>query len=144
MGNSKWLRRVLLAIAAATVLSGLVQALLPRFVLGIIGGEATPGGAHSFGIVGMFMVLFGGMLMHALLTPGDHRIAVLWSGLQKLGAFAAVSLGVARGLFSVLALGVAGFDLLSGVLILLYLRGMRPAPPAPAVRPPARRVAEPV
>jgi hypothetical protein len=138
------LHRVLVPIAALTVLSGLAQALLPRFVLGLIGGEATPGGAHSFGIVGMFMVLFGGMLLHALLTPGDHRVAVLWAGLQKLGAFAAVSLGVARGLFSVLALGVAGFDLLSGVLILLYLRGAARAPRAPAGRPPARRVAEPV
>ena len=49
------------------------------------------------------------------------------SALQKLGAFVAVSLGVWRGLFSVLALGVAGFDLFSGVLFLWYWLTIRSA-----------------
>lgn len=115
------LRWTLLAIAAATVVSGLVQAVAPSFVLSIIGAEATPGGAHSFGIVGMFMVLFGGLLWEGLAPRGPIPTALRWAGLQKLGAAGAVTLGVVRGLFGPLALGVAAFDLLSGVLIFVYL-----------------------
>jgi hypothetical protein len=113
---------VLLAISALTVASGLGQLLKPDLVLGLVGGESTPASRHFFGIVGMFMVLFGAMLLHALLTAGNHSVAVLWAGAQKLGAAAAVGLGVAKGIFSPLALGVAGFDLLSGLLILAYRR----------------------
>jgi hypothetical protein len=118
--GGKWLYRALLAISAITVASGLAQLIRPDLLLGMIGGEATPGARHSFGIVGMFMVLFGSMLLHALLTAGDHSVAVLWAGFKKLGAAGAVGLGVMRGLFGPLALAVAAFDLLSGILILVY------------------------
>jgi predicted patatin/cPLA2 family phospholipase len=127
----RWLRWLLASIAAATVVSGAVQLIVPGFVLGFLDAESSPASRHFFGIVGMFMVLFGGLLLHALARPKENPAAFFWAGLQKLGACAAVSLGVARGLFSPLALGVAGFDLLSGLLILSYLplsrRAARPA-----------------
>ncbi len=41
---------------------------------------------------------------------------MLWAALQKAGAVTAVGIGVARDLFDPLALGVAGFDLLSALL----------------------------
>jgi hypothetical protein len=112
------------AIAAITIVTGFVQMLRPELVLGIIGADTNPAPRHFFGIVGMFMVLFGGMLLHALLDAGDHRIVVLWSGLQKIGASGAVALGVWNGIFSTLALGVAGFDLFSGAVIFLYMFGL--------------------
>ena len=118
--SKEMLRKLLLLISAITVVSGLIQLLVPSFVLGFIGGETSPGGNHSFGIVGMFMVLFGGLLLQALFAKTPQPIAVFWCGLQKFGAAVAVTLGVMRDLFSWLALGVAGFDLLSGVLILIY------------------------
>jgi hypothetical protein len=121
----KTLRLLLLAIAAATVVSGLVQAVAPSVVLGLIGAEVSPGGNHSFGIVGMFMVLFGGLLWEGLAPRGPIPTALRWAGIQKLGAGVAVGLGVMRGLFGPLALGVAGFDLLSGVLIFVYLMRAR-------------------
>lgn len=114
------LYKVLVLISVATVVSGALQMVRPALVLGVIGGESTATSRHFFGIVGMFMVLFGGAMLHALLSVTHHRVVVLWSGLQKIGAFVAVSLGVGKGLFSVLALGVAGFDLMSGMLIFLY------------------------
>jgi hypothetical protein len=80
---------------------------------------------HFFAIIGMFMVIFGAMMLQALLTAGDHSVAVLWAGVQKLGAAAAVGIGVVTGVFSALALGVAIFDLVSGVLIFSYLRSGR-------------------
>ncbi|MDR8389610.1 hypothetical protein NC796_00585 [Aliifodinibius sp. S!AR15-10] len=115
-----YLKIILKIIAVLTIISGLVQMFVPDFVLGMIGGEITGSTLHFFGIIGMFMVMFGGLLLHAL--SGDRKlpVAVLWCGLQKFGAAVAVSLAVGRGLLSWLALGVAGFDLLSGVLIMMH------------------------
>jgi hypothetical protein len=111
---------LLVAIAAGTAISGAIQMIRPAFVLAIVHGEATPSSEHFFGIVGMFMLLFGGMLAHALLDGGDPALVLLWAGLQKLGASVAVGLGVMHHIFSSTALWIAGFDLLSGILIFVY------------------------
>lgn len=122
-------------ISLITVASGAGQLVRPDLVLGLMAGDADTAAYHFFRIIGMFMILFGGMLLQALLTAGDHSVAVFWAGLQKLGAAGAVGLGVANGVFSALALSVAGFDLVSGVLIFLYLRRSRPvAHPPPVLR----------
>lgn len=112
---------LLVAISVATIASGLGQAVMPQVVLGLVGGEITPATNHFFGIVGMFMVLFGGMLLHGLISAQHHSLVVFWAGLQKLGASAAVGIGVARLIFGPLALLVAAFDLVSALLIFWYL-----------------------
>lgn len=112
-------------IAAITILSGLAQVIKPQWVLAIIGGEQTPGGNHSFAIIGMFMMLFGALTIHALSSESQDPIAILWCSLQKLGAAVAVGIGVGKGLFSLLALLVAGFDLLSFVLMFIFWRSIR-------------------
>ena len=116
---------LLATISALTILTGLVQMLVPGMVLRLMLSEATPTAKHFFGIVGMFMVLFGGALLHALLSPAHQPVVVLWAGLQKFGASLAVGLGVLNAVFSSLALLVAGFDLLSGILIFLYWSEVR-------------------
>jgi hypothetical protein len=116
---------MLAAIAAITVVSGAVQAIAPGFILTMMSAELTPSTSHFFCIVGMFMVLFGGMLLHVLFDSAHHPVSVLWAGLQKFGASGAVGLGVARSLFSSRGLLVAGFDLLSGILILVYWARIR-------------------
>ena len=98
--------------------SGAAQVVAPGLVLGIVGGDASPAARHFFGIVGMFMVLFGGLTWQAVRAGAPMPLG--WCALQKLGAAAAVGLGVARGHFGALALAVAGFDLASGVLALWY------------------------
>jgi hypothetical protein len=115
------------AIAAVTIVSGLAQMLAPRFVLCLIGGEITPASAHFFGIVGMFMLLFGGALLHEVLSSPAQPIVALWAALQKFGAVAGVVLGVARGIFSPLALAVSGFDLVSALIIFAYWSRIRKA-----------------
>ena len=120
MIRQKSLLKVVFLIGVITVISGFVQMIKPDFVLSIIGGQQTPGGNHSFAIVGMFMVLFGAMLIHALATPSQQPMVVLWCSIQKLGAAAAVSIGVAKGYFSTLALLVAGFDLFSFLLMMAF------------------------
>jgi hypothetical protein len=112
-------------IAGITIVSGLAQMLVPGMILRLISGEATPTTLHFFGIIGMFMALFGGALLHELLSVNRQPIVVLWAGLQKFGAVAAVALGVFKSIFSPLALLVAGFDLLSAVLVFCFWLGIR-------------------
>ncbi len=132
MNAMEIVRRVLLAISAITIVSGIGQVLAPSMVIDLVGGDPAPTAAHFFGIVGMFMVLFGGMLLQALLQKRHQPIPVFWAGLQKLGAFGAVTLAVTRALLGPLSLLVALFDLVSGILILWYWMRIR-TPEAAAV-----------
>lgn len=118
----KNLRLIVIAISAITIVSGLTQVFMPATVLKIIGADITDSTNHLFGIVGMFMALFGGMLIHTIYSVHTSKVVVLWCALQKLGAFVAVSLGVMNGLFSWMALSVAVFDLFSGLLFLYYMK----------------------
>jgi hypothetical protein len=118
---------LLAAIAAATIVSGLVQLVAPGFVLDLLDAESTKTTRHFFGIVGMFMAIVGGLLLHAMLRPPPAAgFVVFWASLQKLGASLAVAIGVGRGVFSDLALLVAGFDLLTAVIGALFLWRARP------------------
>lgn len=119
---NRFLNLLVVGISLATIASGLMQVVAPAFVLGIIGAEITPATAHFFAIVGMFMALFGGLMLHTVYSAGTGSVAIVWCALQKLGACVAVALGILHGIFSWMAAGVALFDLLSGVLFLYYLK----------------------
>ena len=120
MKEKDWVFALLLVIAASTALTGAVQVIAPGFILRVLSAEVTTTSQHFFAIVGMFMVLFGGATLHALLSFKHHPVVILWSSFQKFGAAAAVALGVQRGVFSSLAIIVAGVDLLSGLLAFWY------------------------
>jgi hypothetical protein len=122
MKRHDWLYWALIAIAAVTIFSGLCQIVAAGFELRLLSAEVTGTSKHFFGTIGMFMVLFGGVFLNALLGPANQPTVVLWSGLQKFGASAAVGLGVAHHIFSPLALLVASFDLCSGILAIWYWR----------------------
>jgi hypothetical protein len=121
------LLQVVAAIAALTVVSGATQLVAPGFVLGIIDGDSDRASRHLFAIVGMFMVVVGGLLLHGLLQPPVPAYVALWCALQKLGAAVAVGLGVAQDVFGPLALAVAGFDVLSAALVALLWRRLQEA-----------------
>lgn len=125
---NKYLNLIVLLISIATILSGVTQMLMPEFVLTTIQGDITATSAHFFAIVGMFMTLFGGLMIHAVYSAEPQRPAIFWCAMQKLGAFAAVGLGVVNGIFGVLALAVAIFDLFSGLLFLYYLKQSKVGP----------------
>lgn len=109
------------AIAAITLLTGSVQILFPAPILTVLSAERSPASLHFFGLVGMFMALFGGALLHALFARQPNPVVVLWAGLQKFGAVAGVGIGVLHGIFAPLALLVTVFDFISGLLIFAYL-----------------------
>ncbi|MFC8510474.1 hypothetical protein ACFU3J_31210 [Streptomyces sp. NPDC057411] len=119
------LRAVLLAIGAITVLTGIVQLCAPGPVLDVLSVESTGTSRHLFATVGMFMIVVGGLLVQALLTPAPPFYVLLWTGLQKFGAFALVGIGVIRDLFGAIALLVAFFDLATAVLCWLMARRLR-------------------
>lgn len=121
--SPRYTELLVVLIAFITLISGLVQMVAPAFMLDFIGKEVpTASSAHFFGIVGMFMALFGGMVLHAVYSSVTNKQVVLWSAFQKFGAFIAVSIGVFNGLFSILAMSVAIFDLFSGIIFFIYLR----------------------
>ena len=124
--NDALLRLALLMIAGVTIASGLAQIVAPAFVLGVIDADTGAASRHLFATVGMFMVITGAMFAQALLTRSNERAVPLWIGIQKLAAAALVGWGWMKGLFGVLALGVAAFDLATGVLALLFLARLRP------------------
>ena len=120
MNTRNWLYWSLVAISGLTILSGFVQLLVPKVLLRGLSAQNTPTSRHFFGTIGMFMVVVGGALFHALFSQSDNRVLVLWAGIQKFGASIAVVIGVKRAIFSPLALLVASFDFLSGILIMWY------------------------
>lgn len=122
--NDALIRLLLIFIAAITVVSGVAQLVVPSFVLGLIATAGPAPAPHLFATIGMFMAITGAMFLQSLLTRSTERAVPLWIGVQKLAAAGLVGLGVLRGLFGVLALGVAGFDLLSGLIALLFLARM--------------------
>jgi hypothetical protein len=109
------LRWVFAAIAVATVLSGVGQLSAPGLVLAVLGAESTPTTRHFFAIVGMFMAVVGALTTRALVAGATPPYVVAWAGVQKFGAFLAVTIGVVRDVFDPIALPVAGFDLLTAV-----------------------------
>lgn len=127
MRQRPFLYYLVMAIAAITLVSGLVQMLAPRFVLHLISAEITATSAHFFGIVGMFMLLFGGALLQEVFSTPAQPIIALWAALQKFGAVAAVILGVVKGIFSPLALLVSSFDLVSALIVFAYWSRIRKA-----------------
>ncbi|WP_163713828.1 patatin [Mangrovibacterium lignilyticum] len=118
----KYLNLIVILISIATVVSGLLQLVKPGIVLGLIGSEITPTSSHFFSIVGMFMLLFGLLMLHVIYSAHSNRVAVFWCAMQKIGASAAVGIGVVNEVFGVLALGVALFDLLSGIILFWYFK----------------------
>jgi hypothetical protein len=125
MKRRDWLYWVLIVIAGLTIFSGLFQILAPGFELRLLAAEATPTSEQFFGTIGMFMLLFGGAFLNALLSPANQPMVVFWCNMQKFGASGAVGLGVLHHIFSPLALLVASFDLASGVLGIWYWSRIR-------------------
>lgn len=113
---------IVLAIGALTALTGAVQLVAPTLILRAVGGETTAGASHFFAIVGMFMILFGGLLWQGARPTPPLTIAIGWAALQKLGASAAVAVGVARHVFLPIALVIASFDFASFIVIAWYWR----------------------
>lgn len=121
----KYIRLILLLISLSTLMSGAIQVVAPALVLTFVGAAFNVAMNQLFATIGMFMFLFGGMMIHALYHEDDNRVVVIWSAFQKLGASVAVAIGIMKGVFSPIAGMVAAFDFVSGILFFVYLRGLK-------------------
>jgi hypothetical protein len=121
----KFLRLILLLISLTTLMSGAIQLIAPAFVLNFVGAAIDSATKQLFATIGMFMFLFGGMMIHALYHEDDNRVVVIWSAFQKFGASVAVGIGIMKGVFLPIAGMVAAFDFVSGILFLVYLRSLK-------------------
>ena len=114
------LRVVVGGIGWITLVTGAVQVIAPAFVLRRIGGAEPKGSVHLFGTVGFFMVVVGGLLARTVSRPDPDPDVIAWSTVQKIGATTAMSIGVARGVFSPVALLVAAFDGACAAVLVAY------------------------
>lgn len=121
----KIIQILIVLISLATLLSGAVQMIAPGFVLKIVGAESTLTTRHFFAIVGMFMCLFGALMLWTVYQAKPATGTVMICALQKLGASAAVALGIGGGVFQMPAAGVALFDGISGILFIYYFLILR-------------------
>jgi hypothetical protein len=121
----KYLRLILLLISVSTLMSGAMQVIAPAFVLNFVGAAIDLTTKQLFATIGMFMFLFGGMMIHALYHEDDNRVVVIWSAFQKLGASVAVAIGIMKGVFLPVAGMVAAFDFVSGILFFVYLKSLK-------------------
>ncbi len=120
----KYLNLFVILISAATVFSGIMQIIAPGFVLSFIGADTAPASKHFFAIIGMFMALFGGLMLNVVYSARPSKSTVFWCALQKLGASIAVLLGIYNEIFSLMAGSIALFDLVSGLLFLYYMKNI--------------------
>jgi hypothetical protein len=117
---------LILAISAITLVSGLVQIVIPGFVLALVGASRDATSEQLFATIGMFMAIFGALLLQALRSPSNQRIVIFWAAVQKFGASIAVFIGIQKHIYSSFAPLIATFDGISGCLILWYWTRMRP------------------
>ena len=120
--NDALLRLILILIAAITVISGATQLVAGGWVLGIIANSATGSEVHLFQTVGMFMVITGAMFVQSLISRSPEPAIPFWISVQKFAAAILVFVAWTKGYFLWLALGVAVFDAVTGVLAFIFWR----------------------
>ena len=120
--------RVLTALALLTIISGVMQLLNPARALAPMGADPAtvgPAGMFHFGAIGALLVVFGGLLLHALLSSAPHAPVFLWVGAEKLAYAAMAAAGVANGIYGRQALLVTALDVVAATLCLIQWRSTR-------------------
>jgi len=69
----KYIHLIIILISIATILSGLLLMFFPSLVLNIIGATVNETSSYFFAIVGMFMSLFGGLMLHAVYSVQPQK-----------------------------------------------------------------------
>lgn len=120
--------RVLTALALLTIVSGAMQLVNPARALAPMGADPSaigPGGLFHFAAIGALLVVFGGLLLHALLSTAPHAPVFLWVGAEKFAYAAMAAAGVMAGVYGRQALLVTALDVVAGALCLLQWRATR-------------------
>jgi hypothetical protein len=104
-------------VGAITAVSGLLVLAFPITMLHLLDAGTTDPAPYIFGVVGLFMLLFGGLLVDAARRPEPPPVALFWCFLQKVGASVAMLAGFITDVYGWLALLVAVFDGVSALVV---------------------------
>jgi hypothetical protein len=110
-------RGAAVAVGVVTALSGLFLLAFPKTALSLLGAGKTDPAPYLFGLIGMFMLLFGGLLIDTARRPDPAPVALFWCMLQKIGATIAMVVGYVTDVFGWFALFVALVDAASALIV---------------------------
>jgi hypothetical protein len=110
-------RGLSVAVGALTAFFGLLVLAFPITMLHLLDAGPTDPAPYIFGIVGLFMLLFGGLLVDAARRPEPPPVALFWCFLQKVAATVAMLAGFITDVYGWLALLVAVFDGASALIV---------------------------
>ena len=119
-GGRHWTYWLIVAVAVITILSGAGQVLMPERALSFMGFAASGDTVFLIRVLSLFVALFGGALLHAVLIARFESTILLWVGLQKVASAASMLLGVTSGLLASVVLLVAGYDFAAGLYVLWF------------------------
>jgi predicted phage tail protein len=120
-----WADWLLITVAVITILTGLLQIIIPETILNSMGISPSSETTYFFRVLSLLIVLFGGALLQSALSGESMSVILLWASLQKLLGAAAVVLAVFSGLLTSGALAAAGYDFIAGLFLLWYRQNRR-------------------
>lgn len=82
----------------------------------------------------MLVVLFGGLLSHALIRPAYARPILFWTGVEKVGFAVALAAGYLISTLGPFAVAIAAVDFVSGLILFAYRRAATKVASATAPR----------
>jgi hypothetical protein len=121
MKTVNWKYWILLSSAFFNVAIGLSQVLMPATVMAQLHVTVDVNTLQFFATLGFLLVVIGGLQIQSFLfTKPDQPLVVFWSGVEKLGAAGAVTVGALHHVFGPIMFFVAFMSVLLGLLNLWY------------------------
>jgi hypothetical protein len=110
-------RGLCVIIGVITAVSGLFLLAFPKTALNLLDAGTTDPASYLFGLIGMFMLLFGGLLIDTSRRVDPAPVALFWCAIQKVAATIAMFVGLISDVYGWLALLLVLFDGLSALVI---------------------------
>jgi hypothetical protein len=121
MKTINWKYWILLSSAFFNVAIGVGQVAMPATVMAQLHVTVDVNTLQFFATLGFLLVVIGGMQIQSFLfTKPDQPLVVFWSGIEKLGAAGAVTVGALHHVFGPILFFVAFMSVLLGLLNLWY------------------------
>ena len=110
-------RGLCVVVGGITAFSGFLLLLFPKTMLDWLGAGTADPAPYLFGIIGVFMLVFGGLTIDACRRPDPPPVVLFWATIQKIGAVLAMLVGLFTDVYGILALLVALFDAVSALIL---------------------------
>lgn len=121
MKTISWKYWILLGSAFFNLGIGLAQVFAPRAVMAQLQVAVDLNTVQFFWTLGFLLVVIAGLQIQSyLFTKPDQPLIVFWSGVEKLGAAGAVTVGVLHHVFGPIMFFVAVMSVLLALLHLWY------------------------